>query len=154
MVAAGASYAPSAAVREMCLWFSPDHSCSHSHQLMKRMQHCVCSEYNLWLLKGNVIKAKARYCLYYSCNQRWRCVLMACLRYLCSPLQAQGTAAEADIRQQLQQRYSPAAIKAMLELGATASGFSRQSSSSSSRGRSLSAGRPAEAALIAEVPTK
>lgn len=72
--------------------------------------------------------------------------------------QVQGTAAEADVRQQLQQRYSPAAIKAMLELGVAASGFSSSSvrSSSSRHGSSgkgsSRAGRPAEAALLAEVP--
>lgn len=75
-------------------------------------------------------------------------------------LQVQGTTVEADVRQQLQQRYSPAAIKAMLELGVTASGFSRGTSSSgSSSNRSSSrnssrAGRPAETALLAETPAK
>lgn len=51
--------------------------------------------------------------------------------------QAQGTAAEQDVVQQLQQQYSPAAVQAMLALGS--------SSSSSST-------RPGiEAAVIAEV---
>jgi hypothetical protein len=79
-------------------------------------------------------------------------------------VQAQGTSAEASVRQQLQDRYSPAAIKAMIELGVTASGYGRgssssrgssigNSSSSSSSSRSSSR-RPAEAALIAEVPSR
>lgn len=64
------------------------------------------------------------------------------------------------MRQQLQQRYSPAAIKAMLELGVAASGFSSSNvKSSRSRGASSSKGssravRPAEAALLAEAPVR
>lgn len=95
-------------------------------------------------------------CLCFITMTKFLIVLTPLLCAACACLQVQGTAAEADVRLQLQERYSPAAIKAMIELGVTASGFSRPSSSSrdSSRGSSRRASRPAEAALLAEAPPK
>jgi hypothetical protein len=55
-------------------------------------------------------------------------------------LQAQGTAAEQQVLQQLQQRYSPQAVQAMMAL------------SSSSSGNSSRRAFGNEAAVVAEVP--
>jgi hypothetical protein len=59
--------------------------------------------------------------------------------YLLCDLQAQGTAAEQQVLQQLQQRYSPQAVQAMMALSSSSSNSSRRAFGN-------------EAAVVAEAP--